>query len=53
MSERLATDVFAFRDVQLRITRRDVSGAGNDDAEASGSGGEGGREGCDGQGPRA
>ena len=42
MSERLATDVFAFRDVQLRITRRDVSGAGNDDAEASGSGGEGG-----------
>lgn len=42
MSERLATDVFAFRDVQLRITRRDVSGGGDDDAEASGSGGEGG-----------
>ena len=42
MSERLATDVFAFRNVQLRITRRDVSGGGDDDAEASGSGGEGG-----------
>ena len=36
MSERLATDVFAFRDVQLRITRRDVSGGGADGAEASG-----------------
>ena len=40
MSERLATDVFAFRDVQLRITRRDVSGGGADGAEASGGGGE-------------
>ena len=40
MSERLVTDVFAFRDVQLRITRRDVSGGGADDAEASGGGGE-------------
>jgi hypothetical protein len=42
MSERLATDVFAFRGVQLRITRRDVSGGGHDDAKASGSGEEGG-----------
>ena len=40
MSERLATDVFAFRDVQLRITRRDVSGGGADGAEASVGGGE-------------
>lgn len=40
MSERLVTDVFAFRDVQLRITRRDVSGGGADGAEASGGGGE-------------
>ena len=40
MSERLVTDVFAFRDVQLRITRRDVSGGGADGAEASVGGGE-------------
>ena len=33
MGERLATDAFAFGDVSLRITRRDISGASASDAD--------------------
>ena len=38
MGERLATDAFAFGDVSLRITRRDISGASASDADGDPSG---------------